>query len=242
MYTMNKLSFFVAAVISLAACGGSSNGSTTADKAQNETTSEGEVTYRLTFNATWNANDFPTNFPSSPHFSPVVGATHNDQDFLWRENEPYTPGLKIVAETGGTTLYRSELTAKKTEGNVDNIFQGRLINAPGETSVEFKASKLHAYVSAISMIAPSPDWFVGIRDVNLYENNQWLEKQTFDLRLYDAGSDIGTTFNANNATGGSGIITLLTEADVAINLGVHNTSGKFVGTFTIDRIDNDTTQ
>lgn len=235
MYKANKIGLIVASIVGLTACGSS-------DSSDNSSQQPGEATYRLTFNATWNATDFSTEFPNNPHFSPVVGATHNDQDFLWRTGEPSTDGVKNVAETGSTDSYKAELDAKKIEGNVDNIFQGSGTPSPGEATFEFKVNKLHPYISAISMIAPSPDWFVGIRDVNLYENNEWLEKQKFDLKLYDAGSDTGITFSAENSAGGSGIITLLTESAVDINAGVHSTSDKFVGTFTIDRIDNDAVQ
>jgi hypothetical protein len=237
MLTFKKIGLISISVISLAACGGSNNSDSQGGPQASE-----EATYRLTFNAKWNATDFPTGFPGNPHFSPVVGATHNDQDFLWKTGEPSTDGVKNVAETGSTDSYKAELEAKKVEGNVDNIFQGSGTPSPGETVFEFKANKLHPYISAISMIAPSPDWFIGIRDVNLYANNEWLEKQTFDLKLYDAGSDLGITFSADNEAGGSNVISLLTENAVDINAGVHSNSGKFVGTFTIDRIDNKTAQ
>jgi len=237
MYKINRLSIIIASTITLIACGGSgsSNSTTLSDEV-------GEATYRLTFNATWNATDFPKGFPSNPHFSPFVGATHNDQDFLWKTNEPSTNGIKNVAESGSTTSYKSELEAKKVEGNVGNIFQGKGTVSPGTTSFIFEVNKSHPYISAISMIAPSPDWFVGIRDVNLHANNEWLEKQTFDLKLYDAGSDTGTTFSADNTAGGSGIVSLLTEDSVDINSGIHLTNSKFVGTITIERTDNDIAQ
>lgn len=237
MTTFRKVGLISISVISLAACGGSND-----SDSQNGPQGSGEVTYRLTFNTTWNATDFPTAFPSNPHFSPVIGATHNDQDFLWKTGEPSTDGVKSVAETGSTALYTAELEAKKTEGNVENIVQGSGTASPAESSFEFKVNQSHPYISAISMIAPSPDWFVGIRDVNLYADNQWLEEKVFNLKLYDAGSDNGVTFSAGNSAGGDSIITLLTETAVDINQGVHSTSGKFVGTFTIERIDNDTPQ
>lgn len=237
MFTFKKVGLISISVISLAACGGSNN-----SDSQDGSQGSGEATYRLTFNATWNSTNFPKNFPTNPHFSPVVGATHNDQDFLWRTGEPSTKGVKVVAETGAPTIYKAELEVKKVEGNVENIFQSSRIDSPGETSFEFKVNTSHPYVSAITMIAPSPDWFVGIRDINLYANNEWIEKQVFNLKLYDAGTDTGTTFSADNAVGGTEVVSLLTETDVDITQGVQSESGKFVGTFTIDRIDNDTTK
>lgn len=232
MYKINKIGLIAISIIGLSACGSDDKNSSPSGPQ-----GSGEVTYQLTFNAKWNATDFQTSFPSGPHFSPVVGATHNNQDFLWRTGEPSTPGVKVVAETGGTTLYKTELEAKKETGNVDNIFQGSGTKSPGITSLQFKVNTLHPYVSAISMIAPSPDWFVGIRDVNLYEGNEWLEKKVFDLKLYDAGTDSGVNFSSDNATE-TEVIKLLTSLanDTDFEGGVHRTSKKVVGTFTLQKV------
>ena len=132
----------------------------------------------------------------------------------------------------------SSFNAKEIEGNVDNIFRGSSVDSPGVTSFQFKVNTAFPYVSAISMIAPSPDWFVGIRDVNLYVGNTWADKLVFDLKLYDSGTDTGVTFGADNADGGKEIIALLTSfaADTDINEGVHRSSGKTVGTITLQRV------
>jgi hypothetical protein len=233
MYKAIKLGLIAASIIGLAACSDSPVNSND-DSPQGI----GEVTYQLTFNAKWNESDFPTGFPSNPHFSPIIGATHNDQDYLWRTGEPATDGIEEVAETGATGTYNSELAQKKTEGNVDNIFIGSRVDSPGATSFRFKVNTVSPYVSAISMIAPSPDWFIGIRDVNLYIGNSWVDKLVFDLKLYDSGTDSGVTFDADNADGGTEIITLVTSfsADTDFNEGVHRSSGKTVGTITLQRV------
>jgi len=221
--------------LALTACGGDDK-----DSGPSGPQGEGEVTYQLTFTSTWNATDFPTNFPGDPHFSPVIGATHNDQDYLWRTGELSSAGLEQVAETGATSIYQTELAQKKTEGNVDNIFKGGRIESPDTGTVQFKANTSHPLVSAISMIAPSPDWFVGIRDINLYENDEWAEKLTFDLVLYDAGTDAGTQFTSADADNDEVSTRLSSDAaDTDFSNGIHRTSGKFVGQFVIERIDND---
>jgi hypothetical protein len=233
MYKVNQLGLIAASIITLAACGGSSNNSSNSDPQ-----GDVEVTYQLTFNAKWNGIDFPTNFPSNPHFSPVIGATHNDQDYLWRSGEASTPGIEDVAETGSTTIYNTELEQKKTDGNIENIFKGSRIDSPSNTSLQFKVNTSFPYVSAISMIAPSPDWFIGIRDVNLYADNEWVDRLEFDLKLYDAGTDTAETFSAADADGGTGIISLVSTdaANTDLDQGVHRNSGKFVGTIVLQRV------
>ncbi|HYU24381.1 MAG TPA: hypothetical protein VEO74_04200, partial [Thermoanaerobaculia bacterium] len=51
-------------------------------------------------------------------------------------------------------------------------------------------------VSAVAMIAPSPDWFAGAANVNLMENGQWVPSKTVDMFAYDSGGDDGTTYKA----------------------------------------------
>lgn len=45
---------------------------------------------------------------------------------------------------------------------------------------------------------PSPDWFVGVDNLNLCEGGQWKQEVTIDLQPYDAGTDSGFTFSSPN--------------------------------------------
>lgn len=68
----------------------------------------------------------------------------------------------------------------------------------------FEVSYAYPYVSMISMIAPSPDWFVGVSNVNLCKRDEdsgdyyWVERYPEEgyqnLYAYDAGTDAGPTF------------------------------------------------
>lgn len=44
------------------------------------------------------------------------------------------------------------------------------------------------------MIAPSPDWFIGLSNFNLYKNQQWVADTTVKLFVYDAGTEDGDVF------------------------------------------------
>ena len=51
------------------------------------------------------------------------------------------------------------------------------------------------------MIAPSPDWFVGVHDLPMLENGNWRDTITVPLYAYDAGTDSGVSYrSANSAT------------------------------------------
>lgn len=46
------------------------------------------------------------------------------------------------------------------------------------------------------MVAPSPDWFTGVANVNLIENGAWVQSRTLDLNAFDSGGDDGMTYKA----------------------------------------------
>ena len=50
------------------------------------------------------------------------------------------------------------------------------------------------------MIAPSPDWFIGVNSVNLLDtNSNWKTSISLDLYAYDSGTDSGTNYTSANS-------------------------------------------
>lgn len=50
-------------------------------------------------------------------------------------------------------------------------------------------------MSLASMLGPSPDWLVGVSDVNLCLTDcSWVNERSFDLYPFDAGVDGGVTY------------------------------------------------
>ena len=50
------------------------------------------------------------------------------------------------------------------------------------------------------MLAPSPDWFVGVGNLSLFENRRWVQTMTVQMRVYDAGTEQdNTVFSLSNA-------------------------------------------
>jgi hypothetical protein len=48
------------------------------------------------------------------------------------------------------------------------------------------------------MVAPSPDWFVGVHDLDLLQGGDWAAQQTVTLHAYDAGTDSGATYDSKD--------------------------------------------
>ncbi|MFL7794766.1 MAG: spondin domain-containing protein, partial [Anaerolineae bacterium] len=51
-------------------------------------------------------------------------------------------------------------------------------------------------VSVVTMIAPSPDWFVGVSALNLLEDGVWVDEKVVELFPYDAGTDSGVSYTS----------------------------------------------
>ena len=159
---------------------------------------EETVDYRLTFTATWSESTHPTNFPSNPHFSPLIGATHNDQVSFWEPGTLASTGTSQVAETGGTTIFNQELQSAITAGHaLATLGSGGLLS-PGNKSFTFTADRDYPLLTIITMIAPSPDWFVGLHGYDLIQSDTWIDNVTIPLFVYDAGTDSGTTYRSQN--------------------------------------------
>lgn len=157
---------------------------------------QGTAEYELTYTTTWSSSTHPTDFPSNPHFSPMIGGTHNSNVEFWSTGSTASDGIKSMAETGATGTLQSEINAAGDDSDV--TFRGRVFNSPGTDRVTFQIKPSHPLVTVTSMIAPSPDWFVGVSGLNLLDGNRWRNRVEVELFAYDAGTDGGTRYNSGN--------------------------------------------
>lgn len=199
--------------------------------------------FRITFDATWTAADFPTNFPGNAHFSSIVGTAHNQQVVFWEvDGQPACRGIEVIAESGGTAEFSAEITAAQGSGLSMGVYQGSGIGSgDGETSLEFDATDIYPLITFVSMVAPSPDWFVGISGFSLRgDDGNWKNHEVIALKVYDAGTDLGRRPASSDQDSNSDSlpIELLSSdrADTDFERGVHFQTLKVVGTFIIDKI------
>jgi hypothetical protein len=162
-------------------------------------TGPGNARYRVEFTASWSAQTHPMNFPPGPHFSGLIGATHNSDISYWMNGAIASPGIEQMAETGAKTLLQQEIMASINMGASENLLSGGgIAMSPGSRQMEFDISDTHPLVTLVSMIAPSPDWFVGVHGLNLIQNGDWVNDMTVDLYPYDAGTDSGADYVSPN--------------------------------------------
>ena len=153
--------------------------------------------YKLTFNATWSAQTHPNEFPASAHFSGLIGMTHNGNAMLFSKGEIASDGIKNMAETGSKNPLEAEIQNFISNGTGFTLISGGGIgSSPGEVSLEFDIIISHSLVSVVSMLAPSPDWFIAVSNIDLFDNDGWVTSKTITVDIYDAGTDNGATFSS----------------------------------------------
>jgi hypothetical protein len=156
------------------------------------------VRYEVTFDATW-SDPTHLHFPPNPHFSGLIGAAHDDGVLFWNLGGLASDGIERMAELGSKSPLSSEVNIAIRAGSAYSLISGGGIGrSPGSVSTTFEISSAQPLATVVSMIAPSPDWFVGVSGLRLFEDGQWLGEVVVVLDPYDAGTDSGDDFTSQN--------------------------------------------
>ena len=183
----------------------------------------GSTSYQVVFDATWSVTTHPASFPANPSFSGLIGGTHGDSVTFWDEGALASFGIKQMAELGSKTPLDFEVEAAILDGTGDGLVSGGGISpSPGSVQLTFDVSVDFPLVTLVSMIAPSPDWFVGVSSLSLLDEGSWVSSVVVELFAYDAGTDSGVIYtSADEPTDPRANISLITVSpfDVASPLG-----------------------
>lgn len=158
-----------------------------------------EATYEVTFRGNWTVENHPIDFPENDHFSDAVGMIHNDSAFLFEEGEIASLGIQRVAEVGRNgriTDQINELIAQ--ESAISFVNGGQLDTGDEQRTFTITVPENYPLVTLVSMIAPSPDWFIAVKNVSLFDGENFVETLTVESGVYDAGTDSGVTFTSPN--------------------------------------------
>jgi hypothetical protein len=155
--------------------------------------------YRVTFDATWSASTHPSETPRVPHFSGLIGATHREPQRFWEAGALATEGIRAMAEMGRKTPLDQEVVAAIAAGGAQHLLSGGSIDlSPATVALDFEISRDYPLVTLVSMVAPSPDWFVGVSGASLLDGGDWVPERVVSLRPWDAGTDSGVTFESRD--------------------------------------------
>ncbi len=191
---------------------------------------ETTATYKITFTGTWTEASHPTDYPSNAHFSALTGLSHKENTRLFEVGSLASEGIETMAETGNADILKDEIYDIIDMGNGFKKISGSGVGTgTGSTSVTVKVNIENSYITLVSMIAPSPDWFIAVQSVNLYENGKFVEEKTVEGIIYDSGTDSGTTFaTPNQATSPVENIYIINDVPIGNGTTVENPYGTFV--------------
>ena len=156
------------------------------------------ASYRLTFQGAWTRAVTPGGVPGSAHFSPLIGAVHNDRVTFWEPGGRASRQVERVAELG---IQRDLRALMERSAHVSEVLEREPPRGgTASASIELEVTGEYSLVTLLTMIAPSPDWFVGIHGLSLRDDaGQWRDRLEVDLFPYDAGTEEGTEFSLDNA-------------------------------------------
>ena len=170
-----------------------------------------EAIYSVTIRGSWTTVVTSGGLPSGAHFTRLIGGVHNAGVTFLREGGRATAGVEFMAELGGTSTLANEV--RTAEPNALAVLQGSgNIRPTGSSTIDsFTLTTDHPRVTLLTMIAPSPDWFVGVSGLSLLDAQaEWRASLTVNLYPWDAGTEEGTEFSLSNpATSPQGVITSL---------------------------------
>ena len=156
----------------------------------------GVVRYEATFHSTWSGLTHPVDYPGvAAHWSPLIGGTHNASVEYWAPGQLASPGIEVMAERGNREPLATEIAATLGAGAIEVVRGGQITSTPDQSATAiFSPDAEHSLVTLVSMVAPSPDWFVGVHGLDLIQDGRWAKEIVVDLLPYDAGTDDGASF------------------------------------------------
>ena len=99
-------------------------------------------------------------------------------------------------------------------GYIHQVYKAPAMSgASATTTMEIMVKGMYTQASLISMLAPSPDWFVGVDGVELCgSGGKWKDSVTRNLQAWDAGTDSGMNFTSTDApTMPQDVVTIITK-------------------------------
>ena len=163
--------------------------------AEESSESPNAMTYRVAINCTWN-DQSPAWPDQDAHFSWIGGATHKGNVKFWEIGTLASPGIDLMSITGLTTTLIPEIEHAIADGKAENIIDRRHWFCPdkifhsncGELSFTIMVTKEFPLVSLVSMLGPSPDWFIGTESLSMVDGTgQFISEIIHELYPYDAG-------------------------------------------------------
>ncbi|MCB0509535.1 MAG: spondin domain-containing protein [Bacteroidetes bacterium] len=156
------------------------------------------VVYDVEFIATWSASTHPTDFPSNAHFSPIVAVSHLASEALFIPGLNASEAVQELAETGKTDKMNKAIEKWLNTSIAIDQAEGSSFDSPGMSGkLQIGVREGYQTVTTMTMIAPSPDWFISATTSLLDPSDGlWYDEVISHAIAYDAGTDSGVSFTS----------------------------------------------
>jgi Spondin_N len=209
---------YIALLLLLASIGIVSCKKDSGQELANETNSpqiDSTALYKMILTGTWKMPQHVV--PASNHFTDFIGLVHSDACALFKLGTLASKGVEDIAERGNAFEINKEMDAYINANKAKSKFLITLSNITTKDSTTLNATIKNSRISFESMIAPSPDWFVGLDSYDLLKDGKWVTDISLPLYGYDAGTEDGDVFGyANPATVPQQPISLMTPTNASV--------------------------
>ncbi len=158
-------------------------------------------TFEIEIEGLWTAQMHPVDFPENAGFSPFIGVAHQGNNALFAYHQQAETTFANYVETGNTVGMEQKLKQDATAGRIGGY--GISESMPSDSTVTFEIQTKGRYnlLSLAGRVNPSPDWFVGVSNINLHGLGYGVGSQLrYFVELYDAGTKGGTTYTDTGAS------------------------------------------
>jgi hypothetical protein len=176
------------------------------------------VKYTVTFTPLWTVNTHPVNYPQDASFSAFISYSHKSGSELYTVGLIAPESVGIFAENGALTRIEEDIDILRSSDRALDRAKGYEVDYPRNSEITLGFDDAHIMVTVLSKIKPSPDWFVGANNVQLYVNGAWLDTLSVNIVAYDAGTDMGTSFeSADQPNNPAQPVSIITTSPLAEN-------------------------
>lgn len=157
----------------------------------------GSAQYDVTFYNFLTAENFGSLIPSDGLvFSPLSAVSHSNRVSLLTVRGFASEPVELIAEKGDNSELVAVAESLLGKGTKSVVAADGPTMPGNKTTLRVAVDCENPFVTAISMIAPSPDWIVQVSNKNLFSSgHQAFVPYTWGyLIAYDAGTDSGMEF------------------------------------------------
>eukprot|EP00532_Pseudo-nitzschia_australis_P007131 CAMPEP_0168177166 /NCGR_PEP_ID=MMETSP0139_2-20121125/8277_1 /TAXON_ID=44445 /ORGANISM="Pseudo-nitzschia australis, Strain 10249 10 AB" /LENGTH=588 /DNA_ID=CAMNT_0008096135 /DNA_START=253 /DNA_END=2019 /DNA_ORIENTATION=+ len=158
----------------------------------------GDLRYYCTFRGKWSEERHPIDFPKSPSWSAPVIVSHSNGWRMWTGTETVTAGVEYLAEEGFPTIMYNEFQNAGFE-SLQMIVGERMFNTTESQELPpINVTYSHPWLSAMTKITPSPDWFAGFSDLRTisYDTETYYNRIVVKSYVWDSGTDEGEAYHS----------------------------------------------